>query len=414
MDESQLVARAAETTYGSIAQQPPLSRVRSSGDRIPDPMEPQTYQAIYRFLGREVVETDESWANMNASEYMVHLDLVSNKVRWTDDYHGDRMRFLDNIHPIFALFRSHRLHPISRCERLWVYTLQWFWVLLVALAISFAGNCGQGKCATVGSAGVGEGHACVFPFTYEGATYETCTADRTHHLWCSTKTDSNGRHVKGHWGHCWCQHDSSTQECHKLAKLACVGNDCAWSNHRRVHAILCCFSRRTGIAWFLQNVRIGGFSLGGMAYTALMHGLFAMGSFQLMICGCVQRASARVRRIGETVGHVLYAFLTLLILMPQPFLIYYAVEQGLFHVTLVNFVGGKIFGSLGIGILQVVAFHFIWKLQYTPLEIDASEGKPSEVKQSRNCVPMFNFHVTAAEYEYYVSSLLEASPKLKP
>ena len=47
---------------------------------------------------------------------------------------------------------------------------------------------------------------CVFPFTYAGRTYTTCTTEG--HLqqksWCSTKVDAEGVHVEGegHWGLC--------------------------------------------------------------------------------------------------------------------------------------------------------------------------------------------------------------------
>lgn len=55
---------------------------------------------------------------------------------------------------------------------------------------------------------------CVFPFKFEGKTYDGCTyhisknGERDPKPWCSTKIDSNGEHVKSsrkggkHFGHC--------------------------------------------------------------------------------------------------------------------------------------------------------------------------------------------------------------------
>ena len=43
---------------------------------------------------------------------------------------------------------------------------------------------------------------CVFPFTYEGETFHTCTSVGEPAPWCSTKTDENGNHVPGIWGFC--------------------------------------------------------------------------------------------------------------------------------------------------------------------------------------------------------------------
>merc|ERR1712228_720454 len=59
------------------------------------------------------------------------------------------------------------------------------------------------NCKTIGSAGVGAGHPCVFPFTYRGTTYNTCTKDGHDDLWCATQTLS-GDYVVGMWGDCSC------------------------------------------------------------------------------------------------------------------------------------------------------------------------------------------------------------------
>ena len=53
---------------------------------------------------------------------------------------------------------------------------------------------------------------CKFPFKLNnGNVHDSCTTDQDTEgkLWCSTKVDSNGDHVRGHWGHCGenCQTD---------------------------------------------------------------------------------------------------------------------------------------------------------------------------------------------------------------
>ena len=47
---------------------------------------------------------------------------------------------------------------------------------------------------------------CIFPFTWNGKTYNGCPIDPedSSQRWCSTKVDSNGKHIigQGNWGHC--------------------------------------------------------------------------------------------------------------------------------------------------------------------------------------------------------------------
>ena len=53
------------------------------------------------------------------------------------------------------------------------------------------------------------GTKCVFPFIWKGTKYTGCTAWRR--PWCSTKTDSNNKHIRGNWGYC----DASCQALRK-------------------------------------------------------------------------------------------------------------------------------------------------------------------------------------------------------
>lgn len=48
------------------------------------------------------------------------------------------------------------------------------------------------------------GARCILPFVFGRKTYNGCTgdADPSGRLWCSTRVDSSGRHVRGNWGYC--------------------------------------------------------------------------------------------------------------------------------------------------------------------------------------------------------------------
>merc|ERR1711915_733678 len=46
------------------------------------------------------------------------------------------------------------------------------------------------------------GDACVFPFTFGGVTFTSCTTAGGYPMWCSTKVDATGVHVTGNYGDC--------------------------------------------------------------------------------------------------------------------------------------------------------------------------------------------------------------------
>lgn len=58
------------------------------------------------------------------------------------------------------------------------------------------------KCITNG--GAVSGMECIFPFTFRSVKYFGCTTitDPDNKLWCSTKVDDNGKHIRGNWGYC--------------------------------------------------------------------------------------------------------------------------------------------------------------------------------------------------------------------
>merc|ERR1712189_151609 len=62
------------------------------------------------------------------------------------------------------------------------------------------GDCGSSCCKTV--SGSKPGQYCVFPFKFQGVSYNGCTTNGGSQPWCSTNTDALGSHMYGYWGNC--------------------------------------------------------------------------------------------------------------------------------------------------------------------------------------------------------------------
>lgn len=74
-------------------------------------------------------------------------------------------------------------------------------LLFCILAVGIFRPSSAQRCETIG--GNDPFCPCVFPFTYDGETYQSCTKDGDgQHPWCSTQVDGNGNHVTGKWGYC--------------------------------------------------------------------------------------------------------------------------------------------------------------------------------------------------------------------
>merc|ERR1711990_366042 len=107
-------------------------------------------------------------------------------------------------------------------------------------------------CLTVGGRKVNA--RCVFPFSFRGRTYNGCTTISLKKLWCSTRTDSNGKHIRGQWGYCnsACQTDQdcipySIEACKKAAAINNleIGSD-RFPFLREDYAEEGCYSYKTG------------------------------------------------------------------------------------------------------------------------------------------------------------------------
>ena len=81
------------------------------------------------------------------------------------------------------------------------------------------------------------GRQCVFPFGYQGKTYNGCTiADAPDNKkWCSVQVDENGNHIggRGLWGHCSgdCQTDLDGNSGGN-SPPTCTPVDCQWAGWR--------------------------------------------------------------------------------------------------------------------------------------------------------------------------------------
>ena len=76
------------------------------------------------------------------------------------------------------------------------------------------------QCRTV------EGDSCIFPFTYKGVTYQSCTKTDSVEAWCATEVTSSGKVVTNKWGDCEECGDSGDQfnqaECLTIQNKPCV------------------------------------------------------------------------------------------------------------------------------------------------------------------------------------------------
>ena len=75
--------------------------------------------------------------------------------------------------------------------------------LALVLIVLSAEVCIASVCKT-NDKGTKKNTPCVFPFKFQQETYHSCTnaSDPKGNLWCSTKVDPDGYHLKGNWGFC--------------------------------------------------------------------------------------------------------------------------------------------------------------------------------------------------------------------
>ena len=95
------------------------------------------------------------------------------------------------------------------------------------------------------------GRQCVFPFGYQGKTYNGCTiADAPDNKkWCSVQVDSDGNHIggRGLWGHCGGDCKTDLDGNSGSSPPICTPIYCQWAGWRNwgTCSKTCCETGRT-------------------------------------------------------------------------------------------------------------------------------------------------------------------------
>merc|ERR1712061_114422 len=85
--------------------------------------------------------------------------------------------------------------------------------------------------------------------------------------------------------------------------------------------------------------------------------------FQLIMCGCVQQRSKRMRRIGERVGTVIFVVVAIVTLIMSKGDMFYMWETGQFSHAVMYFVGAKLASWFGATCFNICAFCVLFRLQ---------------------------------------------------
>lgn len=73
--------------------------------------------------------------------FLLRQDMAFGKVRWYGIWHKDLWCYLRNNNPIFSTCFSHPLHPVSRVERLFLYSTIIIFKLSLSILVTRAGQC---------------------------------------------------------------------------------------------------------------------------------------------------------------------------------------------------------------------------------------------------------------------------------
>lgn len=234
------------------------------------------------------------------SEVALRQDLAANKARWYGLWTKDLWCFLRNNNPFFAMFFSHRLHPVSRCSRWAAFGMQFLFVLFLSCAVTEGGSC----------------------------------------LYC-------GIHECGQRSIC----KGGDQEDARFVETAWMK-----SNPQKNY---CCFISEVWILWFLETFG----RPGGPIYMVLLNCVFNIVVFQLLMCLCVQQSGPRVREGGELLGKALIIVMVAGMAYGLPTLVRYIWYNHAGWFLLGNFLTGKIASMFFVTLLNVIAFSFLWRSQ---------------------------------------------------
>jgi len=121
-------------TYESILIMKGISLESSPDELMPD-------EPLIPFEARLFPDAGRSYT---VPEKLLREDLSSNKVCWYGDFSKDFWQYTKNSNPLFALWCSHPLHPISRRERHVITIAQIMFVMMISTSIPRAERCYRG------------------------------------------------------------------------------------------------------------------------------------------------------------------------------------------------------------------------------------------------------------------------------
>jgi len=121
-------------TYESILIMKGISLESSPDELMPD-------EPLIPFEARLFPDAGRTYT---VPEKLLREDLSSNKVCWYGDFSKDFWQYTKNSNPLFALWCSHPLHPISRRERHVITIAQIMFVMMISTSIPRAERCYRG------------------------------------------------------------------------------------------------------------------------------------------------------------------------------------------------------------------------------------------------------------------------------
>lgn len=280
------------------------------------PMDEKTYEMVMAATGALRVASRREVGSMpnvfSEAEQKLRQDMMMQKVAWVGSFYEDMWLFLINNHPILALFYSHPLHPISRCNRLIVYIVSCSWILLVYMA------------------------------SWQGAVCLECTA--------CTDCRLTGCHALNS--------TCPAQWMHKKSRQRAL-----WESTHFLEFMgsFCCSADILGAVDLLRHF---GPHLGGTIYSFVANSLLGFTCFQLMMCGCVQSSSRRGKCIGEFLGQLVFAALSFLCisLMWREWWGFNWSQKRL-PAAVYIVVQVKLISWFGISVFQVAVFSLLWWIQ---------------------------------------------------
>lgn len=351
---------------------------------IGEPSDPAVYAWVAQQQGRNLLddlpEGAEDDEEFTPAELAVRQDFVKQKAQWFNDWRKDWWEFTRNFNPVLTLCYVHPLHPITRRERTMVYCVQVLLALYVSSFLALGEVCSE---CDIG-----------------------CASDSSEPIFNST-----GNMLSD------CQPTKMLDDEEDLC--------CSHFSVRTAKRIL----ERTPVLYIFGS----SYYIAGALYSSLYNLVFALISFQLMLCGCVQNMSPQARKRFQYLGYTVFFCIGFALLWNNIPLIPYLFELNKIISVVLNFVITKMFTAIGMGLWGTFLFHTLWNLQAPAVKYadscdeEESDGSGLQPNPAAGCCcgwpspPVRNadgdddrgcasrlasplFHLTAQEYLEYVAS----------